>query len=590
MKYQLIENSKNDINNFLETVLENRNITDIDSFRKSNSELLEKNSFEDLDNINEGVELLLKHINKKSKITLIVDPDVDGITSSAILYNYLKEAFKDISFITPISHSGKGHGLSKDIEIPEDTEFIIIPDAGSNDYGEIAKYHEKGIEILIIDHHIISNGYSPFATVINNQESKNYSNKDFSGVGVVYRFLQALDDALFLTNADNYLDLVAIGLIADIMDTTDYETRYFIQQGLLKKHLKNPFLKQLLKLTKQSDKYLDKYIIISDVAFGIAPALNATMRFGTADEKLAVFKCFTATQEELEQDKFGKKVYDMCINNKTKQNEDKAISSTKIIQTLTKDQIENDKILIIDATDIIDKTLTGVTAMELAAHFKRPVLIGTVNKGILSGSIRNYSGFPCERLKTELEETGLFTFLEGHEGAAGFSLPIENKQKVIDIWNEKYKDIKIEGNYAVDFILNFSALSNSDYYLIDTYRYLWGTGVPEPLFAIINIPFYPENIKVMGTNKDTAKYEYQGKSFIKFHLPKDDKLLEMANEYDLTKSYVMNVVGKISMNHFAGRTTPQVMLEDYDIIEITGDVDPRKKENETKEFNIWSDI
>ena len=64
----------------------------------------------------------------------------------------------------------------------------------------------------------------------------------------------------------------------------------------------------------------------------------------------------------------------------------------------------------------------------------------------------------------------------------------------------------------------------------------------------------------------------------------------MANEYDLTKSYVMNVVGKISMNHFAGRTTPQVMLEDYDIIEITGDVDPRKKENETKEFNIWSDI
>ena len=413
MKYKLIKNSKNDINNFLETVLLNRNITDIDNFRKSNTELLENNSFEDLDNIEEGVELLIKHMKDKSKTTLIVDPDLDGITSSTILYNYLKEAYKDISFITPVSHSGKGHGLSKDVEIPEDTEFIIIPDAGSNDYNEIAKYHQKGIDILIIDHHIISNGYSPFAIVINNQESKNYSNKDFSGVGVVYRFLQALDDALFLTNADNYLDLVAIGLIADIMDTTDYETRYYIQQGLLKKHLKNPYLKQLLKLTKQTDRYLDKYIIISDVAFGIVPAINATMRFGTAEEKLAVFKCFTSTEEELQEDKFGKRVYDMCIENKTKQNEDKALSSARIIKTLTQEQIENDKILIINATGILDRTLTGITAMELAAHFKRPVLIGTENNGTLSGSIRNYSGFPCEKLKTELSETGLFTFLEG---------------------------------------------------------------------------------------------------------------------------------------------------------------------------------
>lgn len=586
MKYQLIENSKNDINNFLETVLENRNIKDIDAFRKSNTELLEHNTFKDLDNIEDGVKLLIQHMNAHSNITLIVDPDVDGITSSAILYNYLKKTFQDISFITPISHSGKGHGLSKDIEIPQDTEFIIIPDAGSNDYEELKKYHNKGIDILVIDHHIISNGYSENATIINNQESLHYKNKDFSGVGVVYRFLQALDDYLLLNEANNYLDLVAIGLIADIMDTTDYETRYFIQQGLLKKNLRNPFLKQLLKFTKQNDRYLDKYIIISDVAFGIAPALNATMRFGTAEEKLAVFKCFTLSEEELEKDKFGKKVYDMCIDNKTKQNEDKAISSTKIIKTLTNDQIENDKILIIDATGIIDKTLTGVTAMELAAHFQRPVLIGTVNNETLSGSVRNYAGFPCEKLKTELEETGLFTFLEGHEGACGFALPIKNRQKVVDIWNEKFKDIKIEGNYAVDFILNFTDLTNSDYYLIDTYRYLWGTGVAEPLFAIINIPLFPENIKVMGQNKDTAKYDYSGKSFIKFHLPKNDKFLNLASNYDIKKSYIMNVVGKVSMNHFAGRVIPQVMMEDYDIIEVDKNAIRPCEENN----NIWSGI
>lgn len=567
MKYQLIKGSKNDIEHFLETVLNNRNITDIETFRKSNNELLENNTYKDLDNIEQGVELLLKHINNKSKTTLIVDPDVDGITSSAILYNYLKEAFGDISFITPVSHSGKGHGLTDDIVIPSDTEFIIIPDAGSNDYEELKKYKNNGVDILVIDHHSTTH-YSTDAIVINNQLSKNYSNKDFSGVGVVYRFLQALDERLMLNSADEYLDLVAIGLIADVMDTNSFETRYFIQQGLKKKNLKNPFLKQLLKFTKQNDRDIEKYMIAIDVAFGIAPTLNATMRFGTAEEKLAVFKCFTSTVEELDNMKMGKKVYDMCINNKTIQNEDKRASSNAIIKTLTKSQIENDKILIIDGTDIIDRSLTGLTAMELATVYQRPVLIGTMQNGMLSGSARNYPGFPCEKLKSTLQETNMFGFLEGHEGAFGYAISPKNIENVISIWNDKFKDIKIEGNYAVDFILDYADISNSDYYLVNTYRYLWGTGVPEPLFAIINIPFFPSNIKIMGEKKNTAKYEYQGKGYIKFNLPEGHELLTFADNYDITKSYFLNVVGKVSMNYFAGRSTPLVMIEDYEIVEI----------------------
>ena len=587
MKYQLIKNSKNDLSNFLETVLLNRNIDDIDSFKKSNSELLVHNSYSDLDNISEGVELLLENLNNKKRTTLIVDPDVDGITSSAILYNYLKDAFGDISNITPISHSGKGHGLSNDINVPEDTEFLIIPDAGSNDYGEIERYHKKGIDILILDHHLVDNGYSKDAVVINNQLSEKYTNKDFSGVGVVYRFLQALDDRLMLNNADKYLDLVAIGLVADVMDTHSPETRYYIQEGLKKKNLKNPFLKQLLKFTKQSDRDLHRYMLALDVSFGIAPTLNATMRFGTEDEKLAVFKCFTATEEELKKNKTGKTIFDMCTQNKIEQNEDKNRSSNAIIKTLTKEQIKNDKILIIDATGIIDKSLTGLTAMELANIYKRPVLIGTVTNGILGGSARNYSGFPCENLKTTLSETGLFNFLEGHEGAHGFSLPLENKDGVIKVWNEKYKDIKIEGNYAVDFIIDYKDLSNYDYYLVNNYWYLWGTGVPEPLFAIINIPFYPENIKLMGEKKNTAKYECQGRGFIKFHLPEDDQLIQMAKDYDLKKSYTLDVVGKVSMNYFAGRVSPLVMIEDYEIKEVPTGLGAF---NEAKTNDIWGEI
>ncbi len=584
MKYQLIEGSKNDINNFLETVLENRKIENIDDFKESNTVLLENNTYKDLDNMDNGVELLLKHINKQSKTTLIVDPDVDGITSSAILYNYLKEAFGDISFITPISHSGKGHGLSTDIEIPKDTQFVIIPDAGSNDYEQMAELHSKNIDVLVIDHHMVNNGYSSDAIVINNQLSQNYTNKDFSGVGVVYRFLQALDDRLMLDNADKYLDLVAIGLISDVMDTRSYETRYYIQEGLKKKHLRNPFLRQLLKFTKQSDRDLERYMIAIDAAFGIAPTLNATMRFGTAEQKLSVFRAFTATMDELETGKAGKKVYEMCVNNKTEQNASKKESTNAIIKTITKEQIANDKILIINASDIIDRGLTGLTAMELANIYQRPVLVGTMQNGVLTGSARNYSGFPCEQLRSTLDSMGLFEFLEGHEGAHGFAIKPENVQKVITLWNDKFKDVKIEGNYAVDFILDFKDISNTDYYLVNTYRYLWGTGVPEPLFAITNIPFYPSNIKVMGEKKNTVKYEYQGKGYIKFNLPENHELLHLADTHDMKKTYMLNVVGKLSMNYFAGRTSPLTMIEDYEIIDVSDKV----IEQDTND--IWGNI
>lgn len=159
-----------------------------------------------------------------------------------------------------------------------------------------------------------------------------------------------------------------------------------------------------------------------------------------------------------------------------------------------------------------------------------------------------------------------------HEGAHGFAIKPENVQKVIALWNERFKDVKIEGNYAVDFILDFKDITNTDYYLVNTYRYLWGTGVPEPLFAITNIPFYPSNIRIMGEKKNTVKYEYQGKGYIKFNVPENSELLHLADTYDMKKTYMLNVVGKLSMNYFAGRTSPLTMIEDYEIVDVSDQV------------------
>ena len=200
MKYELIENSMNDINRLMKTVLTNRGITNIEEFMNSGKEDLEQNSFSDLNNIEAGVEILIKHIKENNMISLVVDPDVDGICSSAILYNYLENltAQEDLPPIKwdIVTHSGKGHGFSKDIEINPQTKLIITPDGGSNDFEEHKKWKNLGVDILVIDHHVVEKE-SEDAIVINNQTSENYKNKAFSGVGVVYRFLQALDDEFF---------------------------------------------------------------------------------------------------------------------------------------------------------------------------------------------------------------------------------------------------------------------------------------------------------------------------------------------------------------------------------------------------------
>ena len=192
----------------LEQVLENRGITK-DLFNVDDNAVIDYNY---IDNINKGAKLLLTHINNNSKIALVVDSDVDGCTSSAIMYRYIKQ-IKPEANIKYFIHLNKEHGLSKDIVIDDDIDLVVLPDSSTNDYEQHKVLKDKGIDVLVIDHHEAEGGYSENAVVINNQLSENYPNKQLSGVGVTYKFCKALDEILGLDFADSYLDLVALGNI-----------------------------------------------------------------------------------------------------------------------------------------------------------------------------------------------------------------------------------------------------------------------------------------------------------------------------------------------------------------------------------------
>lgn len=142
-------------------------------------------------------------------------------------------------------HDSKQHGLSDCInKISNYYSLVICPDSSSNDY----KYHhdlfKKGIGVLVLDHHL-ADSISEYAVIINNQLS-DYPNKELSGVGVVWQFCRYIDNILNSNYANDFLDLVALGLCADMMSLRSFETRYLITKGFKKENIKNPFIDYML--------------------------------------------------------------------------------------------------------------------------------------------------------------------------------------------------------------------------------------------------------------------------------------------------------------------------------------------------------
>ena len=227
MEYQLIAPRDPNIS-ITEQILVNRGfqLGDLHYLNTSNEDILNP---ELIANIKDGAKLLLKHIQQNNKIYIQVDSDCDGYTSAAVLINYLNQIFPIFTQNNIIYslHSNKAHGINLET-VPKDTKLIIAPDSSSNEYDIHALLKEQGIDVLVIDHHLAEK-VSEYACVINNQLC-DYPSKSLSGVGMVYKFCSYIDSLLPKEKqcANNYLDLVALGLIADMVDLKDYEVRRLI--------------------------------------------------------------------------------------------------------------------------------------------------------------------------------------------------------------------------------------------------------------------------------------------------------------------------------------------------------------------------
>lgn len=584
MKYRLRGNYSTDADKALLDVLRARGVKDLDKFL--NPSIACENDPYKLKNIEAGARMLLSHLEANHSILLIQDCDVDGISSASIIWLYIKENFPEAKLEFRV-HDHKQHGLSDMIDWIEEKDrwqLVIIPDAGSYDVEYHSRLNELGIDCLVLDHHDqeydkegnpITSNYSN-TIVINNQVSPDYPNKSLCGAGVVYKFCEVLDEKLGVKCAQNYLDLVALGEIADVMDRTDPETNYLMLAGL--KSIRNEGLQILLNSQSYSLKEHGVYpyegLTAIDIAFYIAPLLNAITRVGTLQDKYAAFYCFTDPHKALPSTKRGAKAEDteeaaeqaarVGANAKAKQNRirDKAMELIDFkIQKY--DLLKNNILLIeIEDEDDIPQEMTGLIAMGVVSKYNKPCLMGRKNSNgeRIAGSLRNSSNFAgLPDLKYFLEESGYFNYVAGHANAAGFALSNNKIDKFLAYSNDKLSAEDFENCYLVDYVLD---ASNNNYDLLmslASHPEYFGNHIDEVYLIIKNVPL--GNYRLMGANNDTVKITDGDINYLKF------KDLTFIEELQKNSGKRATFYGRVALNVWQGRVSLQYLVSDYEFTE-----------------------
>lgn len=445
--------------------------------------------------------------------------------------------------------------------------MIVLPDSSSNDYEEHDILSEMGYDIVCLDHHE-AHHYSEHAIVINNQLSENYPNKSLSGVGVVWKFLQYYDEMEKWNYANDYLDLVAFGVISDVMQMITPENRYICRFGLL--NIQNEFLKQLI--IKQSFSLGDGPLTQIGMAFYLTPLVNALIRVGSPIEKERLFLALVDGEQIVDGTKRGHAPGDKetiieqtlrnCTNAKNKQTREKEKAMELLDIQIIENCLDENKILILDASELnTPTTLTGLCAMGMVSKYKKPTLLGRrCSDGYLRGSIRGLADSELKDFRQFLLDSGLMEYVEGHSGAAGYGMKISNVDKLNEYANEKLKDIDFnEGMYEVDFCLTAAAPYIKELIInIVKNKEYFGQGNPEPIIYVQNVPIV--DFKIQGANKNTVLIKNNGIDYLRY------RDTELAEKIQSGKYKYINIVGRANENVWMNRVTQQIVVDGYELI------------------------
>ena len=497
------------------------------------------NNVFDLSNMKEASETIKKHIENKSKIGIMLDIDCDGVTSFAIMYKYLKRH----GIISKIIYHQRsdGHGVNVE-EVPNDLDLLIIVDSSTNSVDE-CKELSNYMDIVILDHHEkdIDN---PYAIIVNPQLN-DYPNKFLSGAGVVFKTCIALDELLDTNYAWDYLDLCMTGLIGDLMNVANLETRYLIQHGLYKIGNKDKRDFNLGLILKQLKK--DFKPNATTIAFYLVPFINSVIRLNHIEKVIAMLV--------LEDEKAVKQLIKECIklNDNRKEIQKNIVSEIKLNIDLSHKII----IHILEPKDG-QQTLNGLIANNIMSIYNKPTFILCWNKEkqMYCGSARNCCSLDIRQILNEKE----LAFAQGHEGSFGVEISKENIPKIYELFDKLIKDEDLISSTQVDLEVNQNEITWDELKELEKLNFVCGQGFKEPQFLIKAM--FKSDSKIM---KDIhVKLTCGEFECVKFNLEQDE-----VNK--LVNGFCYDIIGGLSINSWYNfktkqtTKTKQIMISDIQI-------------------------
>jgi len=427
-------------------------------------------------------------LKDKEKVMVFGDYDVDGITSLTLVTEVLSKMGLDVTHYLP--HRVKeGYGLNKniiDIARGKKVKLLVTVDCGTSNHREIKELKKHHIDVIVTDHHQPQEGELPEAlSIINPKVHKSgYAYKDLAGVGVAYKFCQAISGKTLFEE----LDLVSLGTIADVVPLTG-ENRIITKEGLRRlSSTRRQGLKALMEVSGIQGKPMNSTF----VSFILGPRLNASGRMDTAESSLKLLK----SKDYGEAMELAK-----CIDAHNRQRqkvESKIMDEAEAI--ISRDVNFKEHNIIVIAKEDWHPGVLGVVASKLADKFCRPSIVISLTENLCKGSARSIKNFHLFDALSECRH--LLEAFGGHAHAAGLVISknsIEEFRRAINrIAKEKLELKDLLPALDVDMELKFSDL-NEDLAVELAALEPFGASNPEPLFFTRGLKLKGEP-QVLGRN------------------------------------------------------------------------------------------
>jgi single-stranded-DNA-specific exonuclease len=423
-----------------------------------------------------------KAIHNNENILIYGDYDVDGTTSVALVYTFLKEFYPNVGYYVPDRYS-EGYGVSlRGIQNAQENNFslIIALDCGIKANEKVDYAKKLGIDFIICDHHYPGKELPNAAAVLDSKRSDcNYPFKELSGCGVGFKLIQAFarTNNIPFEKIIPYLDLVVVSIASDIVPIVD-ENRILAYYGLIQLNKKpRQGLKSIISLAGLSDKT----ITIDDIVFKIGPRINAAGRMESAHKAVELL---------LSKNSAKAKTAANSINffNDARKNIDRHITQ-EALRILAKEQELGERKTTVLYHSDWHKGVVGIVASRLIEIYYRPTVILTASNGLATGSARSVIGFDIyqaiEACSDLLENFG------GHMYAAGLTLQIDKveefKKRFEKVVSDTIKDEQLIPQVEIDAELNLNQITPKFYRILKQFQ-----------------PFGPENMAPVFVTRDVA--------------------------------------------------------------------------------------